>query len=153
MLIFRRYSVLLAIKLIALSKLCLFIPKSQFFLLALLITYFKFIRPQPPVMLKRLAFCAPTLWKNLHLHWFIKRSATLAIFNKYNWRFDNLGGSHLQSQVNSCCQSNVLSPVCMNWLVSFAMMLLAVRPMWRRSVVIGQFRSVSKVRSFCSLRL
>lgn len=68
LLIFRRYSVLLAIKLISLSKLCLFIPNSQFFLLALLITHFKFIRPQPPVMLKRLAFCTPTIWNTLHVH-------------------------------------------------------------------------------------
>ena len=29
-------------------------------------------------------------------------------------RFDNLSKSHHQSQVNSCCQSNVLSPVCIN---------------------------------------
>ena len=70
-----------------------------------------------------------------------------------DWRFDNLSGSHLQSQVNSCCQSNVLSPVCINWLVSFAVMLLAVRFKWRRSVVFGWSRSVSEVRSFCSVRL
>ena len=28
-----------------------------------------------------------------------------------DWRFENLSGSHHQSQVNSCGQSNVLSPV------------------------------------------
>ena len=60
------------------------------------------------------------------------------------------GGSHHQSQVNSCCQSNVLSPVCINWWVSLAVMLLAVRLKWRRSVVIGRSRFVSGVRSFCS---
>ena len=42
-----------------------------------------------------------------------------------DWLFDNLSGSHLQSQVNS--QSNVPSPICINWLVSFAVILLAVR--------------------------
>ena len=52
--------------------------------------------------------------------------------------------------MNSCCQSNVLGPVCINGLVSFAVMLLAVRLKWRRSVVIGRSRSVSEVRSFCS---
>ena len=31
-----------------------------------------------------------------------------------DWRFDNLSGSH-QSQVKGCCQSNVLSPVCVHW--------------------------------------
>ena len=70
-----------------------------------------------------------------------------------DWRFDNLSGSHDQSQVNSFCQSNVLSPVCISWLVSFAVMLLAVRLKWRRSVVFGRSRSVSEVRSFCSVRL
>ena len=35
----------------------------------------------------------------------------------------------------------------------FAVMLLAVRLKWRRSLVIGQSRFVSKVRSFCSFRL
>ena len=66
---------------------------------------------------------------------------------------DNLNGSHHQSQVKGSCQSNVLSPVCVHWLVSFAVMLLAVRLKWRRSVVIGRFGSVSEVRSFCSVRL
>ena len=31
-----------------------------------------------------------------------------------------LSGSHHQSKVKGCCQSNVLSPVCINWSVSFA---------------------------------
>ena len=66
---------------------------------------------------------------------------------------DNLSGGHHQSQVKGYCQSNVLSPVCVHRLVSFAVMLLAVRLKWRRSVVIGRFGSVSEVRSFCSIRL
>ena len=41
----------------------------------------------------------------------------------------------------TCCQSNVFSPVCVHWLISFAVMLLAVRLKWRRSVVIGRFGS------------
>ena len=57
--------------------------------------------------------------------------------------FDNLSRSHHQSQLKGCCQSNVLSPACINWLVSFAVMLLAVRLKWRRSVVIGRKRNVS----------
>ena len=66
---------------------------------------------------------------------------------------DNLSGGHHPSQVKGYCQSNVLSPVCVHRLVSFAVMLLAVRLKWRRSVVIGRFGSVSEVRSFCSIRL
>lgn len=73
MLKFQRYSVLLAIKLITLSKLCLFILKSQ---------CIKFIRSQQPVVLERLAICAPKLWNTLRLHRFIKRSATLPPLNK-----------------------------------------------------------------------
>ena len=38
-------------------------------------------------------------------------------------------------------------------IAQFAVMLLAVRLKWRRSLVIGQSQSVSKVRSFCSFRL
>ena len=48
-----------------------------------------------------------------------------AVVGSGDWRFDNLGGS--QSQVNSYCQWNVPSPICINWLVSFAVILLAVR--------------------------
>ena len=49
------------------------------------------------------------------------------VVGSVDWRFDNLSRSHHQSQVNSCCQSNVPSPICINWLVSFAVILLAVR--------------------------
>ena len=59
-------------------------------------------------------------------------------------------GSHHQSQVKDY-QSNVICLVRGNWLVSFAVMLLAVRLTQRSSVVIGQFQSVDKVRSFCSV--
>lgn len=54
--------------------------------------------------------------------------------------------NHHQSQVKSCCQSGVLSPVRVYWsiidyisciLVSLAAMLLAIRLKWRKSVVIG----------------
>ena len=51
------------------------------------------------------------------------------------------------------CQSNVLSPVCVHKLVSFAVMLLAARLKWRRSVVIDWFGSVSEVRSFFLVHL
>ena len=70
-----------------------------------------------------------------------------------DWRFDNLSGSQHQRQVNSCCQSNVLGTVCINWLVIFAVMLSAGRLKWRRLVMIGRSWSVSEVRSFCSVRL
>ena len=44
-----------------------------------------------------------------------------------------------QSQVNGCGHLNVLSLVCVTLLVSFAIMLLAVRLKWHRSIVIGLF--------------
>ena len=47
--------------------------------------------------------------------------------------------------MNSCCQSNVLNPVCINRLVSFAVMLLAVKLKWRKSVVIGRSRPLIKL--------
>ena len=71
------------------------------------------------------------------------------------WCFNNLSSSHHQTQVNSCfqvnsfCQANVLSPVCINWFVSFAVMLLAVRLKWQKSVMSDRFWFVGKVRSFC----
>ena len=49
--------------------------------------------------------------------------------------------------MKGCCQSNVPSPV------SFAMMLIAVRLKWHRSVMFGRFVSVSEVRSFCLVHL
>ena len=59
--------------------------------------------------------------------------------------------------MNSCCQSNVLSPVCIDRLVIFAVMLLAVRLKWRKSVVIGQSRPVSNlgrsVRLVCNVNV
>ena len=69
------------------------------------------------------------------------------------WCFNNLSSSHHQSQVNSCCQVNVLSPVCINWFVSFHVMLSAVRLKWQKLVMIGWFWSVGKVRSFCQVHL
>ena len=83
------------------------------------------------------------VWVSVVLRW--------TVVGSDDWRFDSLSGSHHQSQVKGCCQSNVLSPVCVHWLVSFAVMLLAVRLKWRRSVVIGQFGSASEVRLFCSV--
>ena len=47
--------------------------------------------------------------------------------------------SHHQSQVNGCGHLNVLSLVCVTLLVSFAIMSLAVRLKWHRSIVIGLF--------------
>ena len=44
----------------------------------------------------------------------------MTVVGNGDWRFDNLSGSHHQSKVKGCCQSNVLSPVCINWSVSFA---------------------------------
>ena len=70
-----------------------------------------------------------------------------------DWCFNYLSGSHHQSQGNRCCQSDVLSPVCINWLVSSAVMLLAARLKWHRLVMIGGSWSVSKVRSFCLVHL
>ena len=59
--------------------------------------------------------------------------------------------------MKGCCQSNVLSPVCVHQLVSFAVMLLAVRLKWHRSVVIGQFGSLVKlgysVRFICNVNV
>ena len=75
------------------------------------------------------------------------------------WCFNNLSSSHHQTQVNSCfqvnscCQANVLSPVCINWFVSFAVMLLAVRLKWQKSVMSDRFWFVGKVRSFCQVHL
>ena len=44
-----------------------------------------------------------------------------------DWRFDKQCGRHLQSQVkNSCKSMMLLSLVCWTWLVSLAMMWLAV---------------------------
>ena len=67
--------------------------------------------------------------------------------------FIYMSGSLHPSQVNSSCQSNVLSPPRINWLVSFSVMLLAVRLKWRRSVVIGRSGSVGKVRSLSYVAL
>ena len=53
-----------------------------------------------------------------------------------DWHLDNLSGSHHQSQVRSCCQSNVLHPVRENWFVSLAVMLLAVRLKWCKFILI-----------------
>lgn len=53
--------------------------------------------------------------------------------------------------VNSCCQSNVVRAVRINWLVSFVLMLSAVKLKWRRSIGIDQSRSVGKFR-FGSVR-
>lgn len=45
----------------------------------------------------------------------------------------------------------VFCPLCANWLVYLAMMLLAIRLLWRRSVVISHFPSIGNFRSFCSV--
>ena len=50
------------------------------------------------------------------------------VFDNGDWRFDNLSGSHHQSRVKDCCQSNVLTPVCLHGLVSFAVMLRSIAP-------------------------
>ena len=50
------------------------------------------------------------------------------VFDNGDWRFDNLSGSHHQSRVKDCCQSNVLTPLCIHWLVSFAVMLRSIAP-------------------------
>ena len=71
--------------------------------------------------------------------------------NSVFWSSGRVSGSHHRSRVNSCCHWSVLSPVCINWLVSFAVMLLAVRLKWRRSVVIGQSRPLVKFGSFVML--
>lgn len=45
----------------------------------------------------------------------------------------------------------VFCPLCANWLVYLAMMLLAIRLLWRRSVLISHFPSIGNFRSFCSV--
>ena len=60
-----------------------------------------------------------------------------------DWCRDNLCRSHHQSQVNGCGHLNVLSLVCVTLLVSFAIMLLAGRLKWHRSIVIGLFWSMT----------
>ena len=44
-----------------------------------------------------------------------------------DWYFDNLSGGHHQSQVKGCCQSNVLSPVCVHWLYTVLWWWLPLR--------------------------
>lgn len=57
-------------------------------------------------------------WKTENIRFLSPSICHFHIAGSGAWRLDNLGESNNQSQVNSCCQSNVLSPVRINWLVS-----------------------------------
>ena len=97
------------------------------------------------------SFKETVLYKQYQCSLIIQVSVVLrrTVVGSGDWHFYNLCGSHHQSQVKDCCRLNVLSLVCVHWLVSFAVMLLAVRLKWCRSVVIGWFGSVNEVRLFC----
>lgn len=88
-------------------------------------------------LLTPLLFCGGSQrWMKKHVRWcslidWVSIVLRRNVVHSGDWCYDNLSGSCHQSQAISCCQSNVPRLVCMNWLVSFAVMILAVRLKWQ----------------------